>query len=288
MRNITATREAYNITTDGDGALRALHRELATGRQRPAVDHERDAGQRPHPRPQRASRALFNKFQQLGGNVYGFAPSSTSTGTRSTARSTTTSSACVNSTGANLSGEQTNWINEHTNFTHGYGFVAAVANSNITDTGNQAGQFTEGGIPQTGPLHLSNPAVYYGELMPELLDRRARRAVPQEFDQQRQGEGHVRRRRGRVARQLLQSPRLRDQLQADQLPAQRRGECERREDHLQSRPPGDGAEGRAVPEGGRRPVPDRGPELRAHRVDGRRLHDARELPVLVSGSRFPI
>ncbi len=66
---------------------------------------------------------------------------------------------------SNLSGNQTNWINKHTVYTHGYGFVAAQADSDVTATA----QYTEGDIPPSGPLGLSapgaKPQVYYGELM---------------------------------------------------------------------------------------------------------------------------
>ena len=64
---------------------------------------------------------------------------------------------------ANLQGNQNNWINQHTAFTHGYGFVAAPANVDVT---NDPTKFTEQGIPITGPLGLTQPDVYYGELMP--------------------------------------------------------------------------------------------------------------------------
>ena len=54
-----------------------------------------------------------------------FPTSSTSTGTPSTVRLGTTSSAVRELKAANLRGDQTNWINQHTVYTHGYGFVAA-------------------------------------------------------------------------------------------------------------------------------------------------------------------
>src|SRR5215510_10953137 len=50
-----------------------------------------------------------------------------------------------------LTGSQTNWINKHTVYTHGYGFVAAEADSDVTATGN----YTEGDIPPSGPLTLT-------------------------------------------------------------------------------------------------------------------------------------
>ncbi len=61
----------------------------------------------------------------------------------------------------NLQGNQTNWINKHTVYTHGYGFVAAQADSDVTATN----QYTEGDIPPSGPLGLKTPQVYYGELL---------------------------------------------------------------------------------------------------------------------------
>jgi uncharacterized protein len=82
---------------------------------------------------------------------------------------------------ANLQGTQSNWINAHTNYTHGYGFVAAQANKDVTTIGNQAGAYTEGGIPQTGPLNLKHPQTYFGELLPDYSIVGASGA-PQEFD----------------------------------------------------------------------------------------------------------
>jgi uncharacterized membrane protein (UPF0182 family) len=64
---------------------------------------------------------------------------------------------------ANFVGTQNNWINLHTQYTHGYGFVAAAANENVT---NGQTPYTEGDIPATGPLGLTQPQVYFGELLP--------------------------------------------------------------------------------------------------------------------------
>jgi uncharacterized protein len=61
---------------------------------------------------------------------------------------------------SNLSGNQTNWINQHTVYTHGYGFVAAQANESL----NPQYDFAEGDIPPNGFLDLTQPQVYYGEL----------------------------------------------------------------------------------------------------------------------------
>jgi uncharacterized membrane protein (UPF0182 family) len=64
---------------------------------------------------------------------------------------------------SNLRGSQGNWINLHTFYTHGYGMVAAEADKDVTNGKTQ--DYTEGGIPPVGPLNLTTPQVYYGELM---------------------------------------------------------------------------------------------------------------------------
>jgi hypothetical protein len=67
-----------------------------------------------------------------------------------------------------LTGNQTNWINQHTVYTHGYGFVAAQADDDVTagngSVGSSGSDYTEGDIPPAGPLSLTTPQVYYGEL----------------------------------------------------------------------------------------------------------------------------
>jgi uncharacterized protein len=54
---------------------------------------------------------------------------------------------------------QGNWINTHLVYTHGFGVVAATANSVQTD-GNPS--FVESQIPPTGVLGLHQPRVYFG------------------------------------------------------------------------------------------------------------------------------
>jgi uncharacterized membrane protein (UPF0182 family) len=58
---------------------------------------------------------------------------------------------------------QRNWINLHLTYTHGKGFVAAPANT-VDSLGRPL--FTEGNLPQTGPLNLSEDDVYFGEMSP--------------------------------------------------------------------------------------------------------------------------
>ena len=59
----------------------------------------------------------------------------------------------------NLTGQQTNWINEHSVYTHGYGFAAAPADNAVSS----AADFTEGNIPPQGDLTIAQPRVYFGE-----------------------------------------------------------------------------------------------------------------------------
>lgn len=63
----------------------------------------------------------------------------------------------------NLSGNLNNWINQYTVYTHGYGFVAARANDDVTNAAPSA--YTEGDIPPAGPLHITQPDIYYGQGM---------------------------------------------------------------------------------------------------------------------------
>ena len=67
-----------------------------------------------------------------------------------------------------LTGSQTNWINKHTVYTHGFGFVAAQAGEDVTSgngsVGSAPGDYTEGDIPPAGSLTIAQPQAYYGEL----------------------------------------------------------------------------------------------------------------------------
>jgi uncharacterized membrane protein (UPF0182 family) len=58
---------------------------------------------------------------------------------------------------------QTNWINSHLVYTHGYGFIAAPGNQ-VDVQG--APVFTEKDIPPTGSLNITQPRVYFGERSP--------------------------------------------------------------------------------------------------------------------------
>ncbi|MGN6608944.1 MAG: UPF0182 family membrane protein [Jatrophihabitans sp.] len=81
--------------------------------------------------------------------------------------------------GSNLSGSQNNWINQHTVYTHGYGFVAAQADQDVTN--GDKNSYTEGDIPPTGALDIKQPDVYYGQLGNNYSIVGAK-GTPREFD----------------------------------------------------------------------------------------------------------
>src|SRR3954452_24774485 len=69
-----------------------------------------------------------------------------------------------------LSENQSSWINRHTVYTHGNGFVAAPANQVVASaTGTEGGEpnFTTGNLPTKGNIEVSDDGarIYYGELM---------------------------------------------------------------------------------------------------------------------------
>jgi hypothetical protein len=176
-RNIEATRQAYNIVTDKNGGNVTYQAYDVTNRpdnaaltpSDPTVSNLRILD------PNVVS-PTFSKFQQLR-NQYGF-PTKLDidryevdgqildyvVGVRELDQS-------------KLTGNQTNWINAHTFYTHGYGFAAAAASSDVTNTR----EFAEGNIPPEGPLDLSTPQVYYGELLPSYSIVGASGA-PREYD----------------------------------------------------------------------------------------------------------
>ncbi len=81
---------------------------------------------------------------------------------------------------ANVPAGQRNWINDHTVYTHGFGFVGAYANTVDAD-GKPA--FFESNIPPSGPLGKFQPRIYFGEMSPDYSIVGAPAGVaPQELD----------------------------------------------------------------------------------------------------------
>ena len=54
-----------------------------------------------------------------------------------------------------------NWINQHLQYTHGYGVAASPVNAVV---GEGLPDYVVGDIPPTGTLSVTQPAIYYGEL----------------------------------------------------------------------------------------------------------------------------
>ncbi|MDT4916443.1 MAG: uncharacterized protein QOH89_1143, partial [Pseudonocardiales bacterium] len=174
-RNIEATRAAYGIVTKDAGdpkgsvvydqyeAIRNPNPSDADDTTNPTVDNIRILD------PNVIS-PTFRNFQKIG-IPYGFSP--TLDVDRYTLENPVTHTDETHDyvvgvreqvPGSNLIGSQDNWINQHTVYTHGYGFVAARADTSVTST-DEALAFTEGSIPPAGPLTIDQPDVYYGQLM---------------------------------------------------------------------------------------------------------------------------
>jgi uncharacterized membrane protein (UPF0182 family) len=161
-RNIQATRQAYDIVTSTDGGNVTYRDYKVTTRPDNAALTDAD--------PTVANLRIldpnvvsptFSKFQQLR-NQYGFAGKLDIDRYQVDGQTLDYVVGVRELDQSKLTGNQTNWINAHTFYTHGYGFAAAAASSDVTNTK----EFTEGDIPPKGPLNLTTPQVYYGELLP--------------------------------------------------------------------------------------------------------------------------
>src|SRR3954466_12120332 len=64
-----------------------------------------------------------------------------------------------------LSENQDSWINRHTVYTHGNGFVAAPANEVVAGAEGGEPKFTTRDLPTTGTIDVKQPRIYYGELI---------------------------------------------------------------------------------------------------------------------------
>jgi uncharacterized protein len=176
-RNIQATRQAYDIvsSTDGGNVTYQNYAVTTTPDTSALVSSDPTVANLRILDPNVVS-PTFSKFQQLR-NQYGFAQK-LDIDRYTVDQQTQDYVVGVRELDENkLTGNQTNWINEHTFYTHGYGFVAAAASSDVTNTK----VFTEGDIPPVGPLGLTNAQVYYGELEPSYSIVGAQGA-PREYD----------------------------------------------------------------------------------------------------------
>lgn len=160
-RNIEATRQAYGIVSAQDGGT-VDYQSYPGATEQPAADLPSNAGTINNVRvldPNVVAPA-FTQMQQIN-NFYGFA--TTLDVDRYTIDNQTDSYVVgVRELNVdNLRGEQSNWINKHTVYTHGSGFVAADA----AQAANTPSDFAEGNLPPSGILQIEQPRVYFGELM---------------------------------------------------------------------------------------------------------------------------
>ena len=189
---------------------------------------------------------------------------------------------------------QRDWINRHTVFTHGNGFIASPANTvrGIANDSNQNGGYPEflasvvganGSGTSSGPAPLDQPRVYYGPVIASTPADYAivgRNGVDREYDYETNtetknytytGSGGVPL-GGWVSRRCLR----REVRGAELLVLQR--DRIQQQDSVQPRPGPAGGGGGAVADHRQQRVP--GDRQQAVGLDHRRLHHAGQLPVL--------
>ena len=176
QRNITATRDAYRIRPEQDITYEDWGREPAV----PAQVNS-DVATLSNIRildPNVLTRA-FHQRQALR-NVYGF-PSQLSVDRYEIGGDQRDFLVAARELDPSRLGEnQTNWINKHTVFTHGNGFIAAQANKVINEGGGTEAE--RGGVPEfivadvntvraaqaedrRAPFGVTQPRIYFGELI---------------------------------------------------------------------------------------------------------------------------
>jgi uncharacterized protein len=159
-RNIEATRTAYDV--EGD-AVRVVPYSATTEVE--AGQLEQDAATVPGIRlldPNVVPRT-FQQLQQVRG-FYSF-PETLDVDRYDVDGETRDTVVAVREIAvAGIPEEQQNWINEHTQYTHGFGFVAAYGNTRNTD-GSPV--WAEEDIPPVGVLGEYEPRVYFSENSPE-------------------------------------------------------------------------------------------------------------------------
>ncbi|MFT3661427.1 MAG: UPF0182 family protein [Gordonia sp. (in: high G+C Gram-positive bacteria)] len=177
QRNITATRDAYRIrpgrdvtVDDGWGRTPAqparVNSDVATLSNIRILDPN-------------VLSPTFNQRQGLR-SVYGFPAELTVDRYRVDGEQRDFLVSARELDPAKLTENQTNWINKHTVFTHGNGFVAAQANKVVSDGGDSDAE--RGGVPQfivadvntvraakaadgKAPFGVTQPRIYFGELI---------------------------------------------------------------------------------------------------------------------------
>src|SRR5829696_81293 len=162
-RNIEATRAAYGITSTGEGgSINQTQYDADTDVSSARAALIADKATIPNARlldPNILS-PTFRQFQQIR-NVYDFPQKLDIDRYRIDGDQRDYVVAVRELKSENLTGNQTNWINRHTFYTHGNGFVAAAANEDLRSQRD----FEVGGLPASGPIEIKQPRIYYGELI---------------------------------------------------------------------------------------------------------------------------
>ncbi len=157
-RNITATRQAYNIAdaevTDYPGTVEPPTQQV--------IDNNVGTLENIRLLDPALASPTYNQLQQIRA-YYSF---NDSLDVDRYPLSDQLRGAVVAAREINLDGipdNQRNWANDHAVYTHGYGFVAAYDN-----TAESSGQpdFFESDIPPSGLLDIEQPRIYFGELSP--------------------------------------------------------------------------------------------------------------------------
>src|SRR6185437_11394136 len=162
-RNIYNTRQAYNIVTGTNVTYPSYPVSTTSDPSAPTATNNPTLSNIRILDPNIVS-PTFLRYQQ-DGNQYGFAPKLDIDRYVGPDKKLHDYIVGVRELDASqLRGDQTNWINSHTVYTHGYGFVAADAGTDVTN----GAPYAEGGVPPTGFLtkYIKQNAVYYGELLP--------------------------------------------------------------------------------------------------------------------------
>ena len=162
-RNIGATRAAYGIQSVGEGGpINQTPYNARVNVNEAAPDLRADKATIPNARlldPNILS-PTFRQFQQIR-NVYDFPAKLDIDRYTINGQERDYVVAVRELNSNNLTGNQTNWINRHTFYTHGNGFVAAAANEDLRSQAD----FEVGGLPPSGPIEVTQPRIYYGELV---------------------------------------------------------------------------------------------------------------------------
>jgi uncharacterized membrane protein (UPF0182 family) len=177
-RSITATRQAYGLT-DKDVTYRDYSGDAQTTAQQVASDRATTSNIRLLD-PTIVSPA-FTQFQQ-GKNFYNF-PDQLAidryNGTDGNLRDYVVAARELNPD--RLIDNQRDWINRHSVYTHGNGFIASPANTvrGVANDPNQNGGYPEflasvvganGSVVQPGPAPLDQPRIYYGPVIASAAD----------------------------------------------------------------------------------------------------------------------